>query len=274
MAAEQDEPDELNFVRKHAKQQAEELGTSLRQAATRVFSNASGSYSSNVNLAVENSSWQDESQLQEMYLKRKSFAFNSDRPGAGGEANRDAFEAAMKTVDVTFQNLDSSEISLTDVSHYFDSDPTKLVSGLRDDGRVPASFIADTTTANAQVRTLGSQVRLDARTKLLNPKWYEGMLSSGYEGVREIQKRLTNTMGWSATASAVDNWVYDEANSTFIDDDAMAKRLLDANPNSFRKLVATFLEANGRGYWDASPEQIEKLRQLYMDVEDKIEGVE
>ena len=52
---------------------------SLREAATRVFSNASGSYSSNVNLAVENSSWSDEQQLQEMYLKRKSFAFNSDR---------------------------------------------------------------------------------------------------------------------------------------------------------------------------------------------------
>ena len=51
-------------------------------------------------------------------------------------------------------------------------------------------------------------------------------------------------------------------------------RLLDANPNSFRKLVATFLEANGRGYWDASEDQIDRLRQLYMDVEDKIEGVE
>ena len=73
------------------------------------------------------------------------------RPGAGGEANRDAFEAAMKTVDVTFQNLDSSEISLTDVSHYFDSDPTKLVAGLRGDGKSPNAFIADTTTANAQV---------------------------------------------------------------------------------------------------------------------------
>ncbi len=58
----------------------------------------------------------------------------------------------MRTVDVTFQNLDSSEISLTDVSHYFDSDPTKLVAGLRNDGRTPSSFIADTTTANAQAR--------------------------------------------------------------------------------------------------------------------------
>ena len=56
-----------------------------------------------MNLAVENSSWSDESQLQEMYMKRKSFAFNSDRPGAGGEMQRDLFETAMKTVDVTFQ---------------------------------------------------------------------------------------------------------------------------------------------------------------------------
>ena len=60
----------------------------------------------------------------------------------------------MKTVDVTFQNLDSSEISLTDVSHYFDSDPTKLVAGLRGDGKSPNAFIADTTTANAQVSAL------------------------------------------------------------------------------------------------------------------------
>ncbi len=54
-----------------------------------------------------------------------------------------------------------------------------------------------------QVRSLGETVRLDARTKLLNPKWYEGMLNSGYEGVREIQKRLTNTVGWSATSGQV-----------------------------------------------------------------------
>ena len=66
----------------------------------------------------------------------------------------DKFTMALKTVDVTFQNLDSSEISLTDVSHYYDSDPTKVVSSLRDDKKKPASFMADTTTANAQVRAL------------------------------------------------------------------------------------------------------------------------
>ncbi|MEO0535883.1 MAG: magnesium chelatase subunit H [Cyanobacteria bacterium P01_A01_bin.123] len=273
MAAEADEPLEMNFVRKHALQQAEEMGVSLRQAATRVFSNASGSYASNVNLAVENSSWEEESELQEMYLKRKSFAFNSDNPGVM-DNSRDMFETALKTAEVTFQNLDSSEISLTDVSHYFDSDPTKVVAKLRGDGKQPASYVADTTTANAQVRTLSETVRLDARTKLLNPKWYEGMLSHGYEGVRELSKRLVNTMGWSATAGAVDNWVYEDTNATFIQDPEMCKRLMDLNPNSFRRMVSTLLEVNGRGYWETSDENLEKLQELYQEVEDRIEGVE
>lgn len=273
MVAEADEPLEMNFVRKHAMKQADELGVNLRQAATRVFSNASGSYSSNVNLAVENSSWEEEAELQEMYLKRKSFAFNSDNPGVMDEA-RGLFEASLKTADATFQNLDSSEISLTDVSHYFDSDPTKLVSQLRDDGKTPASYIADTTTANAQVRTLSETVRLDARTKLLNPKWYEGMLSHGYEGVRELSKRLVNTMGWSATAGAVDNWVYEDVNTTFIEDEEMCKRLMNLNPNSFRRMVGTLLEVNGRGYWETSEENLDRLRELYQEVEDRIEGIE
>ena len=273
MAAEADEPLDMNYVRKHALTQAEEMGLSLRQAATRIFSNASGSYSSNINLAVENSTWENEAQLQEMYVKRKSFAFNSDNPGVMNE-NRGLFEAALKTADATFQNLDSAEISLTDVSHYFDSDPTKLVAGLREDGKKPTSYIADTTTANAQVRSLSETVRLDARTKLLNPKWYEGMLRHGYEGVRELSKRLVNTMGWSATAGAVDNWVYEEANTTFIEDPEMCKRLMDLNPNSFRKIVGTLLEVNGRGYWETSAENLDRLRELYQEVEDRIEGVE
>jgi len=272
MAAEADEPLELNFVRKHSQEQATAQGISLRQAATRVFSNASGSYSSNVNLAVENSTWEEEGELQEMYLSRKTFAFNADNPGEMNQ-NREVFESAMKTADVTFQNLDSAEISLTDVSNYFDSDPTKLIAGLRDDGKAPTSYIADTTTANAQVRSLSETIRLDSRTKLLNPKWYEGMLNSGYEGVREVAKRLNFTLGWSATSGAVDNFVYEEANDTFINDEEMRKRLMELNPHSFRRIVGTLLEVNGRGYWDTSEENIAQLQEIYQEIEDRIEGV-
>ncbi|CAK0834676.1 unnamed protein product [Prorocentrum cordatum] len=219
LAAEADEPVEQNFVRKHSLEQAKELNISLRQAATRVFSNAAGSYSANVGIAIENGGNIDEDlQLQEQFLTRKGFALSSDAPGELTEST-DLFKSALSKVDVTFQNLDSSEISLTDVSHYFDNDPTKVVGSLRKDGKKPGAFIADTTTANAQVRSLSAQVRLDSRTKLLNPKFYEAALKGGYEGVREITKRMRYTFGWSTTAGAVDNFVYEDSNETYIADE-------------------------------------------------------
>jgi len=273
LAAEADEPIEQNFVRKHALQQAEEMGMSLRQAATRVFSNAAGSYSANVSLAVENGTNVDESQLQEQFLTRKGFALNSDNPGELSEASG-LFKSALSQVDTTFQNLDSSEISLTDVSHYFDNDPTKVVQGLRKDGKKPTALIADTTTANAQVRTLSGQVRLDTRTKLLNPKFYEAALKGGYEGVREISKRMRYTYGWSVTANAVDNFVYEDANETYINDENIRKQMIDKNPEALRDMVTTFLEANSKGYWETSEENLDKLRQVYQECEDKIEGVD
>merc|ERR1719353_220200 len=97
MVAELDEPIEQNFVRKHAPEQAEELGVSLRDAATRVFSNAAGSYSANVGLAIENGGWEDEGQLQEQFLQRKGFAFNADKPGIL-DAQNELFKSSLKKV--------------------------------------------------------------------------------------------------------------------------------------------------------------------------------
>ncbi|MFS7924505.1 putative magnesium chelatase [Helianthus anomalus] len=82
-----------------------------------------------------------------MYLSRKSFALDSDTPGAGMSEKRKLFEMALSAAEATFQNLDSSEISLTEVSLYFDSDPTNLVGSLRKDGKKPSAYIAYTTTA-------------------------------------------------------------------------------------------------------------------------------
>ncbi|CAA6668965.1 unnamed protein product [Spirodela intermedia] len=273
MVAELDEPEEMNFVRKHALQQAAELGTTVRDAATRVFSNASGSYSSNINLAVENSSWNDEKQLQDMYLSRKSFAFDCDAPGVGMTEKRRVFEMALATADATFQNLDSSEISLTDVSHYFDSDPTKLVQSLRKDGRKPGSYIADTTTANAQVRTLAETVRLDARTKLLNPSGTRDALQwvRGREGDREA----AHEHGWVERHLRAGGQLCVRGGQRHLHQGrADAEAAHGHQPNSFRKLVQTFLEASGRGYWETSEENLDRLRQLYSEVEDKIEGID
>ena len=71
----------------------------------------------------------------------------------------------------------------------------------------------------------------------------------------------------------MDNFVYEEANDTFINDPEMRKRLMELNPHSFRRIVGTLLEVNGRGYWETSDENIQQLQDLYQEIEDRIEGV-
>ena len=80
-------------------------------------------------------------------------------------------------------------------------------------------------------------------------------------------------MGRSATTGEVHNFLFEDDNEVFIDEAKMQQRLLDTIQNAFRDMVTTFLEANGRGYRETSDENIERLQELYTEVEDLIEGV-
>jgi hypothetical protein len=98
-------------------------------------------------------------------------------------------------------------------------------------------YIGDQTRGDGKVRTLAEQVALETRTRMLNPKWYEGMLKHGYEGVRQIEVHVTNTMGWSATTGQVAPWVYERMTETFVLDEEMRERLAALNPTAAAKVA-------------------------------------
>jgi magnesium chelatase subunit H len=123
------------------------------------------------------------------------------------------------------------------------------------------------------VRSLEETVRLESRTKLLNPKWYEAMLENGYAGVSQIERQVSNTFGWSATCQAVDDWVYDGVAQTYVLDEAMRARLQRLNPSSLSKLTRRLLEAHGRGLWKTDEATLEQLREAYAQMEDALENV-
>ena len=108
---------------------------------------------------------------------------------------------------------------------------------------------------------------------MLNPKWYEGMLSHGHEGVRQIEASVTNTVGWSATTGAVDPWVYQRMTETFVLDAAMRKRLADLNPKASARMANRLIEAHERRYWEPDAETLEALRRAGEELEDRLEGV-
>jgi magnesium chelatase subunit H len=271
LAASADEPTDMNFVRKHALAYQAEHNCDMETASLRVFGNADGAYGSNVNHLVENSRWEDEDELAETYTRRKSFAY-----GVKGQPvqQTDLLKSTLATVDLAYQNLDSVELGVTTVDHYFDtlggiSRAVRRAKG----GTTAPVYIGDQTRGAGTVRTLSEQVALETRTRMLNPKWYEGMLKHGYEGVRQIEEHVTNTMGWSATTGEVAPWVYRQLTETFVLDPEMRARLAALNPVASAKVANRLIEAHERNYWSPDPEMLEVLRKAGEELEDRLEGV-
>ena len=273
LAASADEPLERNFIRKHALAYQAQHGGDLETASLRVFGNAEGAYGANVNHLIDSSRWEEDDELAETYSRRKGFAY--------GRSGRPVQQAALLSsvlagVDLAYQNIDSVELGVTTVDTYFDtlggiSRAIQRAKGK--DSEVAPVYIGDQTRGDGVVRTLSEQVALETRTRMLNPKWYEGMLEHGYEGVRQIEVHITNTLGWSATTGQVQPWVYQQLTETFLLDPAMRERLARLNPTASAKVATRLLEASQRQFWQPDDAMLDALRRAGEELEDRLEGV-
>ncbi|MDX6576436.1 MAG: magnesium chelatase subunit [Blastocatellia bacterium] len=270
-----DEPLDMNYVRRNVSEKIDAGGADFDDAVARVFSNAPGNYGTNVNFMVMESQWETSDTLGDLFVTRKCFAYTRDSKGRTieGREARDLMDQALSRVEATYQNIDSFEVGITDVDHYFEylggiSNAVEKRAQAR-----PAIYLSDSLSPQTKIRSLEETIRLETRAKTLNPKWYEGMLKHGFRGVAEIENHVANTFGWSATADAVDPWIYTDIARTFLLDSSMFDRLQELNPHSVRSLTRRLLEAHHRGYWNPDEEILEKLREMIGHLEPQPEGV-
>ena len=265
-----DEPVEANFVRKHSLAHQAKHDCDLETAALRIFSNAQGAYGANVNMMIDGGTWTDPDELANMFESKKGFAY-----GRTGDPvqHRALFESELAGVELTYQNLESVESGVTDIDHYVDGlgGMSKAIEKAR--GVAAPIYVVDATQGDTKVRTLGEQIDLETRTRMLNPKWYEGMLKHGFEGVRHLELHVTNTMGWSATTGTVSPWVYQKISETFVLDPAMRARLSELNPKSSARVADRLLEACERQLWTPDAETLAGLKAASNDLEDRLEGL-
>ncbi len=270
-AATAEEPEAQNFIRANAMAFAAEMCCDMETAALRVFSNAEGAYGSNVNMLVDGSAFGEEDELADAYEARKSYAY-----GRNGKPIKQGalLQKTLATVDLAYQNLESVELGVTTVDHYFDTlgGIARAVRRARGGTEAPV-YIGDQTRGAGKVRSLREQIALETRSRSLNPRFFEGLLKHGAEGVRQIEAQVTNTMGWSATTGTVDPWVYQRLSETFVLDDAMRRRLADLNPQASARMAGRLLEASDRDYWAPDAETLAALQAAADEIEDRVEGI-
>ncbi len=268
-AALADEPHEMNFVKKHVDAMLAG-GESFENATARQFTQAPGTYGNYVDDMVSDSAWESEDDLDALFIRRNASAYGGKRRG---EKLTGVLENLLGSVDRVVHQVDSTEFGVSDIENYFSSSGSLQLAARRRNTRnvdIRLNYV-ETLTADVRIDDAQQTLRMEYRSKLLNPKWYEGMLASGQGGATEISNRVTYMLGWSAMTQGVDDWVYAKTAETYALDDAMRERLTALNPKAMRNIVGRMLEANGRGLWNGDPEMIEKLQDIYADLEDRIE---
>jgi cobaltochelatase CobN len=188
-----------------------------------------------------------------------------------GYKSGETFEEMLSRVELTSQIRDNHDYEVTDLDHYYEfsgglSKAVESVSGIK-----PEMFITDTTKEIVKTEEIDKAIQRGVRTRLLNPKWVEGMLDDGYNGAQHIQERVENILGLAATTNKVDNWIWGEIEDRYILDEEIRKKLEEVNPWALNNMMDTLFEANERGYWEASEEELEKLREICLEVEGWVE---
>ncbi|EAT58943.1 magnesium chelatase subunit H [Chlorobium ferrooxidans] len=270
-AAKADEPHEMNYIKKHV-DEALATGVEFDSATARQFTQSPGAYGTYVDDMVEDSAWETENDLDDLFIRRNSSAYGGGRKG---EKETEILQKLLGSVDRVVHQVDSTEFGISDIDHYFSSSGSLQLAARRRNtkgGDIKLNYV-ESFTSDIKVDDAEKSLRIEYRSKLLNPKWFEGMLKHGHSGAGEISNRVTYMLGWDAVTKSVDDWVYKKTAETYALDPEMRERLATLNPQAIKNIVGRMLEAHGRGMWKADQDMISELQEIYADLEDRLEGM-
>ncbi|MCS7130469.1 MAG: cobaltochelatase subunit CobN, partial [Archaeoglobaceae archaeon] len=261
LVSELNEPENMNFVKKHEK----EVGTTLR-----IFGPRATEYGTRMLPLVEDSAWNCEEDLADAYLNSMCFAYGKEIHGF--EA-KEEFRSLLKTVELISQVRSSNDYEITDLDHYYEffGGISRTVELLK--GKKPEMLIADSTKDVVKVESISEAIERGSITRTLNPSWIEEMLKHGFLGVQKIADRVENLLGLSATTASVENWIWERVAERFVLDEKMFKRLKDLNVYATLEIVERLLEAEKRGYWKVSDEIRKRIEEKFLDLDGILEEV-
>ncbi len=264
-----EEPDETNFVKKHADEEKTD-GADERRATTRIFGSKPGAYGAGLLPLMDAQNWRDDNDLAEVYAVWGGYAYGK---GLDGVEAREAMESNLRRTEVAVKNIDNREHDLFDSDDYFQYHGGMIAAVRALTGRDPKSYIGDSADpSRVKTRSLAEEAKRVFRSRVANPKWISAMQRHGYKGAFELSATVDYLFGYDATANVVEDWMYQDVTRKYVLDTEVRDFMQQSNPWAFRAISERLLEAADRGLWaDPDPEDLEDLKRVYLENEGMLE---
>ncbi len=233
-----DEPADLNQAAARAK---------TGEDRTRVFGSKPGAYGAGLQALIDERIWADKTDFAEAYLEWGSYAYGQ---GAEGRKARTAFEERLGQAEAVVQNQDNREHDILDSDDYyqFEGGAAAAISTLQGQDR-PIYHNDHSRPERPVIRTLDDEIGRVVRSRVVNPKWIDGVKRHGYKGAFEIAATVDYLFAFAATTGAVRNHHFDLVEEAFIKDDTTRDFIADANAPALREIAQRLQEAIDRNLW-------------------------
>ncbi len=268
-----DEPLNMNFVKKHYMEFLSKLENiygdeSPELAKCRIFAEPPGSYGAGVNYAVEASAWKDVNDLGKVWMSWSSYAYSRR---FHGRPIPEALVLNLSKVDAVVRNNPSDEHDILGCCCYFayHGGFYSAVRVLKEDVDI---YQVDTSDiSRIEVREMSEELERVARSKLLNDTWINEMKKHDYSGASEFSRKILHIYGWASTTGKVKDWIFEKIAEKYVLDEDMRRWFLENNKYALEEITRRLIEAAERGVWSAPSEIIEKLREVYSEIEASLE---
>ncbi len=233
-----DEPDDLNPAAARARTEG---------AGPRIYGSKPGAYGAGLQAMIDERLWGDKSDLAEAYLTWGSYAYGARD---AGREDRTGFETRLRQTEAIVQNQDNREHDILDSDDYyqFEGGAAAAVSTLQGQNR-PIYHNDHSRPERPVIRTLDDEIARVVRSRVVNPKWINGIKRHGYKGAFEIAATVDYLFAFAATTGVVGNHHFDLVEAAFVEDDDTRQFIEDHNAPAMAEIAERLQEAMDRGLW-------------------------
>lgn len=277
LAVSADEPIEQNYIKKHFnedidkfKEQGIDEKTAHQEALIRVYGCPPGNYGGGVDILIESKAWKSQDDLADIAVTWSCHGYSNE---IHGKVCRESYIQRLSNIELTVKNENSTDFDIYDIDDEFIYHGGMIAGVTKFSGKKPQSYYGNSSdTDYTKVASVTEETARIMRSRLLNPKWIDGLKHHGFKGAGDVAYNLDNVFGWDAVADVIEDWAYEALANHFLFNNENKEWLSEVNPWAIHQMTERLLEAIQRKMWDADEDMIEKLKNMYLETEGNLEG--
>lgn len=244
---------------------------SLERSRYRIFGSKPGAYGAGLQGLIEAQNWESDEDLARAYINWSGYAYTGQ---ADGHSAPESFNQRLSQMQIVLQNQDNREHDLLDSDDYYQFQGGLTAAVKSQKGEAPVTYFGDNAVPERpRVRSLKSEIARVYRSRVVNPKWIEGVMRHGYKGAFELSATVDYLFAYDATTHCVENHMYEGVANAYVLDANVREFVEKSNPWALRDMAERLLEANQRGLWEgASEKMVDGLRAITHEAEGQIEA--